>query len=168
MKNLRCWLSFWAVAKNPVCITNIILSVTKDPEPISKNFWILRLLNEPLNDNNTTKKSYTIRHSFFDIFWLDYFESQVATSAVVHVATSAVVHVAASAVVQVEVFASSSANAKLIVHNKNTPSRRKENFFIFSQIKYKMFPYFEKQLSIKYRFKAYCPISNLKTNRLWL
>jgi hypothetical protein len=60
----------------------------------------------------------------------------------------------------------SSANAKVIVHNKNTPSRRKENFFIFSQIKYKMFPYFEKQLSIKYRFKAYCPISNLKTNRL--
>jgi hypothetical protein len=31
-----------------------------------------------------------------------------------------------------------------------------------------MFPYFEKQLSIKYRFKAYCPISNLKINRLWL
>jgi hypothetical protein len=86
--------------------------------------------------------------------------SHVVASAVVHVATSAVVHVVASTSLD------SSANAKEIVHNKNTPARRKENFFIFSQIKYKKFPYFEKQLSIKYRFKAYCPISNLKINRL--
>ena len=34
------------------------------------------------------------------------------------------------------------------------------------QISLAFYPYFKKQLSIKYRFKAYSPISNLKTNRL--
>jgi hypothetical protein len=57
----------------------------------------------------------------------------VVTSAVVHVVTSAVVHVVASAVVHVAASTplASSANANAIVQNKNAPTRRTENFFIF-------------------------------------
>jgi hypothetical protein len=75
--------------------------------------------------------------------------SHVVASAVSHVVASAVSHVATSvtdAVVHELASASlvSSANTKEIVHNKNAPNRRKENFFIFCKIKYKMFLFFEK------------------------
>jgi hypothetical protein len=69
-----------------------------------------------------------------------------ATSAVVHVVTSAVVHVATCAKpVRLTVLGisasepvkalTSSAIATATVHNKNTPNRREENFFIFSKNK---------------------------------
>jgi hypothetical protein len=105
---------------------------------------------------------------------------QVVVSAVAHVVASAVVQVVASAVAQVvvsavaQVVASaslvSSASTKEIDHNKNAPNRRKENFFIFLKIKYKTKNSLitRNQRSIKYRLKAYCPISNLTTNRLLL
>ena len=69
----------------------------------------------------------------------------VASVVVVSAATSAVSHVATSATAVVSVVRTahvvgsaslvSSANVKEIVHNKNAPIRRKENFFIFFENK---------------------------------